>query len=132
MMRQPFAAAAFDVVICGLAIGHTADLAGWMAETARVLRPGGTLLYSDLHPEAARAGLTRSFTDETRHSYTLPHWRHELDVQRAAAAAAQLEIVTVAEARVGIELTETFAGSEAFYRRWHGLPLVVAVEARRR
>jgi malonyl-CoA O-methyltransferase len=132
MMRQPFAAAAFDVVISGLAIGHTADLAGWMAETARVLRPGGTLLYSDLHPEAARAGLTRSFTDELRHSYTLPHWGHELDVQRAAAAAAQLEIVTVAEARVGIELTEPFAGSEAFYRRWHGLPLVVAVEARRR
>ena len=35
----------------------------WMGEIARVLNGGGVLLYSDFHPEAARAGLTRSFKD---------------------------------------------------------------------
>jgi hypothetical protein len=30
---------------------------------------------------------------------------------------------------VGIELTERFAKSAAFYRRWHGLPLVLVVRA---
>jgi malonyl-CoA O-methyltransferase len=129
MSRLPFAAAAFDVVISGLALGHEADLQAWMHEVARVLKAGGTCLYSDFHPQAARAGLTRSFTDEAQRSYTLPHFTHELPAQRAAAAAAGLSISAAHEVRVGIELTERFAKSAAFYRRWHGLPLVLVVRA---
>jgi ubiquinone/menaquinone biosynthesis C-methylase UbiE len=129
MARLPFAAGAFDVVVSGLAIGHTADLGAWMAEVARVLKPGGTCLYSDFHPLAAQAGLTRSFTDEQRQSYTLPHFTHELASQRAAARAAGLTVSVVSEVRVGIELTESFNGSDGFYRRWPGLPLVLVVRA---
>ena len=93
------------------------------------LPPAAPCLYSDFHPEAARAGLTRSFTDEAQRSYTLPHFTHELPAQRAAAAAAGLRISAAHEVRVGIELTEPFAKSAAFYRRWHGLPLVLVVRA---
>ncbi len=129
MMCLPFAAGAFDAVVSGLAIGHAADLSAWMAEVARVLRPGGTCLYSDFHPQAARAGLTRTFTDEQQQSYTLPHFTHELAAQRAAASAAGLAISVAREVRVGIEFTESFSGAEEFYRRWPGLPLVLVVQA---
>ncbi len=47
MMQLPFAAGSFDIVICGLALGHASSLRAWMAEISRVLTPGGTLLYSD-------------------------------------------------------------------------------------
>ncbi len=64
MMQLPFADRAFDVVISGLALGHAANVRTWMAEVSRVLAGGGTLLYSDFHPDAARAGLPRSFKDQ--------------------------------------------------------------------
>ena len=66
MMRLPLTAASFDHVVSGLAVGHAPDIDAWLAEVSRVLVPGGTLLYSDFHEEAARAGLTRSFTDQER------------------------------------------------------------------
>jgi hypothetical protein len=46
-----------------------------------------------------------------------------------AANAAGLAIEAVREVRVGIELRETFPGSPEFYRRWHGLPVVLALRA---
>ena len=131
MMQLPFAGDAFDAVISGLALGHAASVHAWMAEAARVLKPGGTLLYSDFHPEAARAGLTRSFKDQNDDTCTVPHHCHEVDAQRAAAAAAKLTVNVVHEVRVGVELREPFPKSEEFYRRWDGLPIVLVVRARK-
>jgi malonyl-CoA O-methyltransferase len=127
MTSLPFGTGTFDGVISGLALGHASNLGAWMSEVARVLRPGGTCLYSDFHPQAARAGLNRSFTDERLQSYILPHFAHEVDAQRAAAIAAGLTVSAMEEARVGIELREPFPGSETFYRTWHALPLVLVV-----
>ena len=131
MTQLPFVNACFDVVICGLAIGHAADLALWMTEVARVLAPRGTLLYSDFHPAAARAGLPRSFKDQDNVTILVPHCVHELSSQREAAAAAGLVIETMRDVRVGRELTERFTGSDEFYGRWHGLPIVLVVRARK-
>jgi ubiquinone/menaquinone biosynthesis C-methylase UbiE len=129
MMHLPFQPAVFDVVVCALALGHATDIRSWMTEIARVLRPGGSLLYSDFHPEAVRAGMTRSFKDEDDATWTVPHQTYELGSQRDAAVAAGLEIQAVAEVRVGLELTEAFRGSERIYRDWHGLPVVLVVRA---
>jgi malonyl-CoA O-methyltransferase len=131
MMQLPFRAAEFDFIVCGLALGHATDIREWMAEVARVLRPGGSLLYSDFHPEAARAGMTRSFKDEDDATWTVPHQTYEIDCQQDAAAAAGLKIETIAEVRVGMELTEAFRGSERIYTDWHGLPVVLVVRARK-
>jgi malonyl-CoA O-methyltransferase len=131
MMHLPFANDAFDIVISGLALGHATSVHAWMAEVARVLAAGGTLLYSDFHPEAARAGLPRSFKDQNNRTWTVPHSCHELSSQRQAAAAANLTIEVVHEVRVGIELQEVFPKSDAFYRQWHGLPIVLIVRARK-
>jgi len=131
MMRLPFHTGTFDAVVSGLALGHAPDLQAWMAEVARVLRVGGHLLYSDFHPEAAQAGLTRSFKDENEVSCTVPHYQHSVDAQLRAAQTAGLKIEAVREMRVGLELCESFPGSEAFYRDWHALPIVLVIRARR-
>jgi malonyl-CoA O-methyltransferase len=131
MMALPFKAAAFDLIVSGLAIGHASGLARWMAEVARVLRPDGVLVYSDFHPEAASAGLTRSFKDENDVSCTVPHQLYDVQSQIAAARSAGLTVEEVREVRVGLELREPFPGSESFYRDCHGLPLVLVVRARR-
>jgi SAM-dependent methyltransferase len=131
MMQLPFAAGTFDVVISGLALGHAADVSTWMTEIARVLRRGGTLLYSDFHPDAARAGLTRSFKDIDDETCSVPHAQYPVSTQIDAAEAAGLRIETVHEVRVGIELCEPFAKSEDFYRNWDGLAIVLVVRARK-
>lgn len=131
MMHLPFVDGAFDVVISGLALGHAWAIGPWMREIARVLGGGGLLLYSDFHPEAARAGLIRSFTDEHGRSHTLPHCDYDLASQLQAASAANLSVEVVRELRVGIEFREAFVDSDAFYRRYQGLPLLLIVRARR-
>jgi ubiquinone/menaquinone biosynthesis C-methylase UbiE len=131
MMCLPFVRNSFDVVICGLALGHASALRPWMAEIARILVPGGTLLYSDFHPEAARAGLTRSFKDENDETCTVPHRYFDVASQREAIALAGMRIEALHEVRVGAELREPFAHSEEFYRRWDGLPIVLVVRAAR-
>jgi SAM-dependent methyltransferase len=43
----PLAAASFDLVLCRVAAHHFGDIRAFVAEAARVLRPGGQLLVSD-------------------------------------------------------------------------------------
>lgn len=129
MMSLPFASASFDAVICGLAVGHASDLERWMGEVARVLAPGGVLVYSDFHPQAVAAGHLRSFRDSDGSRYSVPHHPHSVAAQRRAATAAGLNVEALTEVRVGVELCEDFPGSAAFYRRRHGLPVVLAVRA---
>ena len=131
MMQLPFQPEVFDAVVSGLAVGHATDIRQWMREVARVLRPGGTLLYSDFHSEAIRVGMTRSFKDATNVTWTVPHQVYDLACQQEAMAAVGLSVETFKELRVGIELTETFTGSEKLYREWHGVPLVLIVRARK-
>jgi SAM-dependent methyltransferase len=131
MMQLPFAGASFDFVLSGLALGHARDVYGWADEIARVLAADGVLVYSDFHPEAVRAGHTRSFRDSSNISHSVPHRCHELGAQRAALARAGLQLEALQEIRVGVELNEPFEGSGEFYRRWHGLPVVLVVRARK-
>ncbi|MEP7200107.1 MAG: class I SAM-dependent methyltransferase [Chloroflexota bacterium] len=128
MMQLPLAAESFDVIVSGLAVGHADDLRAWMRETARVLRRGGTLLYSDFHPAAANVGLKRSFRTDDGRTITVPHHTFTLDDHRNAARAAGLTIEALHELRVGVELTEAFDGSTEFYRRRHGTPIVLAAK----
>jgi ubiquinone/menaquinone biosynthesis C-methylase UbiE len=131
MMQLPFGAGSFDAVISGLAIGHATDVFEWMHEVARVLRPGGTLLYSDFHPAAAQAGLTRSFKDQDDQTQTVPHRYFDVAAQQDAARRARLTVDVVHEVKVGAELREAFANSAQFYARWDGLPIVLVMRARK-
>ncbi len=124
MMALPFAAGAFDIVVSGLAVGHAPQLDRWMGETARVLRTGGILLYSDFHPDAARAGMERSFTDAGGRRHALAHGLFDEADHRAAAAGAGFEVRVLREVRVGRELCE---GSPEFQRRWQGLAVVMVL-----
>jgi malonyl-CoA O-methyltransferase len=132
MMQLPFRSAVFDAVVSGLAVGHATDIRQWMSEVARVLRPEGNLVYTDFHSAAIRAGMTRSFKDAADVTWTVPHQVYDLSCQLDAMAAAGLTVETVRELRMGMELDEAFPGSEQVYRKWHGVPVVLIVRARKR
>ncbi|WP_263657447.1 class I SAM-dependent methyltransferase [Nonomuraea gerenzanensis] len=46
----PAAPGSFDVVVCALALTHQPTLGPALAELARVVRPGGHVVLSDVHP----------------------------------------------------------------------------------
>src|SRR5262245_13744093 len=76
LMALPFADNTFDLITCGLAIGHVKNLERVLAETARVLQPGGRLLYSDFHPFGTLRGWQRTFTAETGQVFHVEHYLH--------------------------------------------------------
>ena len=112
----PVASARFDLVVCGLAVGHVAALSVVLAEMGRVLRPGGTLVYSDFHPFARLLGHARVFSVAGR-AFAVEHHLHLYGAHQAACRAAGLEIEEVREA---ISATEP------------PFPAVLAIRARRR
>ena len=87
----PIASASVEVVVCGLALGDLPHLAPAIAEMARVLRPGGSMVYSVVHPVGERAGWSRTFTAGGRQNAIATYW-HSLDDHRRACADAGLRI----------------------------------------
>jgi ubiquinone/menaquinone biosynthesis C-methylase UbiE len=53
----------FDLVVCGLALAHLEDLVAGVAELARVLRAGGRLVVSVLHPFQVHLGWHAPFEE---------------------------------------------------------------------
>ena len=59
----PLTDGCIDVVVAALMLSYVSDRGKALSEAARVLRPGGTLVLSDLHPVATARGWRRSFED---------------------------------------------------------------------
>jgi malonyl-CoA O-methyltransferase len=87
----PFNAMSIDLVVCGLALGDVAELELALIEIARVLRPGGRILYSVVHPAGEAAGWSRTFESDGR-QWAIDGFWHSLDRHRQACAAAGFTI----------------------------------------
>ena len=103
----PFADAEFDDVVASLVLHYLEDWAGPLAELRRVLKPGGRLILSVIHPsvyaivypEADYFALTKYSEDYTfdGQSAVLTYWHRPLHAITDAFAAAGFRIATVSE-----------------------------------
>ena len=64
LLALPVDAGAIDAVVCALALVHLPELGGAMAEFGRVLRPGGRVIISDVHPFLIMLGWQAQFRTE--------------------------------------------------------------------
>lgn len=92
LLALPVAAEQFDVVVCGLALSHVADLRAAVAELARVLRPGGHLAISVLHPFQAHLGWQAPFVDAAGQRGFVREHPHSHADYLAAFVGAGLEL----------------------------------------
>ena len=93
----PFAAEAFDLLLASLMAGDLADVSSFTREASRVLRRGGSLVYSDFHPTWAERSWQRTFESADGRKWRLPYHPHALSDHRAALDAASLEAVAIEE-----------------------------------
>ena len=103
----PFADAAFDDVVASLVLHYLEDWAGPLSELRRVLRPGGRLIlsvihpsvYAIVHPEADYFALTRYSEDYVMDGRTvwLTYWHRPLHAVTDAFTAAGFRITTLSE-----------------------------------
>ena len=80
-----------DLVVCSLALGDVPDLELALCELARVLRPGGRIMYSVVHPVGAAEGWSRTFAAAGRQFAIDTYW-HTAEDHRHACEAAGLRI----------------------------------------
>lgn len=120
VVALPFRAGAFDLVVCGLVLGHVAELGRALGEIARVLAPGGVAVWSDVHPAGTLAGWVRDFRDAQGLRVVARQHLHLFADHVAACRDAGLTIEDAREPRIE---------SDHPQRGW---PAVLALRARKR
>jgi malonyl-CoA O-methyltransferase len=89
----PFRPESFDLVVSSLMAGDLRDLSRFALEAARVLRSGGSLLYSDFHPTWAEQSWQRTFATADGRTWQIPYHPHRIEDHFTALRAADLEQV---------------------------------------
>jgi len=96
MTQIPLARDGLDIVLCGLAVGHYADLGVILCEISRVLKVGGQAIISDFHPFQYLRGARRTFTvDGTE--YEVEHYPHLYQTLHETSKKAGLLIEAIRE-----------------------------------
>lgn len=108
-----------DLVVSGLALPDAARLEPVLQEWSRVLRPGGAIVCSMLHPIGRALGWTRTCAGRPGAETLEAHW-HTLEDWGRGCRAAGLAVDLVAEPRLGPRLL-----------RWSQPPVALVVRARR-
>lgn len=128
LLELPVRDRTFDVVWCRLALGHVRDLETAYRELFRVSREGASLIVSDFHPAAARAGHSRTFRDRRGKLYAVEYRAHSLEAHRQAALTAGFTPGPLNEQAVGPAIRQFYdaAGLGERYLKDLGLPLVFA------
>src|SRR4029453_5098465 len=98
--RLPFADGQFDLVCASLMVGDVADLNPWIGEAARMLAPGGHLVYSDFHPSGAAQEWARTFRGANGRQFELTYFPHSIDDHLERLEQAALHIRAIREPRI--------------------------------
>jgi SAM-dependent methyltransferase len=128
LARLPFEDGAFELAVCALALSHLPDPAPAIAELARVLRHGGTLVLSDLHPTMLLLGGTAFFVDASGLAGNVRSFHHPHGRYLAAFRATGLVVDECVEPALGPEDVAAMSGgldgfaAEAFRTAWVGMP----------
>lgn len=132
----PVDAESVDLAVCALALEHVADLDAAVTELARVVRPGGRIIVSDLHPAAVAVGGAAYFQDAGGGAGVVRGYQHlHGDYLRAFKGAALvvekcLEPV-MGEAEVAMQGPATAFLPDAASAAYLGLPMALIWDLRR-
>lgn len=132
--RLPLADGSVDVAVCALALVHVASLVPVMAEFARVLKPGGHLVISDVHRDLVLLGSVVHSPGPAGEPGLAPTYRHSTGDYLRAALPVGLRVRRCEEprpapaAQVATAPDEITVGDWADWP-WTLLPLIPAASS---
>jgi SAM-dependent methyltransferase len=97
--RLPLPSESVDVIVCALALVHVPRLDPVLAEFARVLRPGGDLVISDVHHELVTRGSVMTARGPTGEPCIAATYRHQLGDYLRPALSLGLQVRRCEEPR---------------------------------
>jgi SAM-dependent methyltransferase len=98
--RLPLPDDSVDVIVCALALVHVPSLQPVLAEFARVLRPGGDLVISDIHHELTTRGSAITARGPEGEPCITATYRHQLGDYLRPALSLGLQVKRCEEPRV--------------------------------
>lgn len=90
--RLPLPDDSVDVIVCALALVHVPSLQPVLAEFARVLRPGGDLIISDVHHELVTRGSVITARGPAGEPCLVATYRHQLGDYLRPALSLGLQV----------------------------------------
>jgi SAM-dependent methyltransferase len=130
LTRLPLEDASVDAAVCALALVHVADLSTAIGELARVVRPGGRVVVSDVHPFLVMLGWQAQFPTDQGRAYMRLHAHLPSDYATAALSAG-LSVRGYEEPPLTVDAVATPAAEripEANHAAYVGLPGVMVWE----
>jgi ubiquinone/menaquinone biosynthesis C-methylase UbiE len=106
----PVADDSVDLAVCSLALTHLADPAPAIRELARVVKPGGRIVLSDVHPTWVALGAQAVYrTSDERRGFVWNH-THEVGAYLEWLRDACLEVLACHELPYGRAEVDLWAG----------------------
>jgi SAM-dependent methyltransferase len=130
LTRLPLDDESVDAAVCALALVHVPDLGLAIGELARVVRPGGRVVISDVHPFLVALGWQAQFPTDHGRAFMRLHAHLPSDYVTAARDAG-LTVRSCAEPRLTAEAAATPTADlvpDANRAAYVGLPGVVVWE----
>ena len=128
----PLPDGAMDLAVCALALTHCADLGPPVSELARVVRSGGRVIISDVHPFSVILGAHGRYRPVEAPPGFIRNHVHLASDYLAAFQAAGLKVVQCVEPLWGAQEIATFAFADALPELLEaavkGLPIVIVWE----
>jgi ubiquinone/menaquinone biosynthesis C-methylase UbiE len=131
----PFRDRAVDLVTCALALTHVADLDAAFESFARVLRPGGRAVVSDVHPFAVMTGAHAFFRTRDRSRAVTRNEQHWFSEYVRSASEAGFHVERCVETFVDERLLQDFGVGDHWLepeRATLGLPFALIWMLQRR
>jgi SAM-dependent methyltransferase len=131
--RLPLDDASVDAAVCALSLVHVTDLTTAIGELARVVRPGGRVVVSDVHPFLVMLGWQAQFPTDHGRAYMRLHAHLPSDYVTAALGAG-LAVRSSAEPRLTVDAVATPTADlipDANRAAYVGLPGVLVWEFER-
>lgn len=124
----PFLSDTFDLVVCAFVLGYLERRDESIRELPRVVKPGGRVVMSDLHPEALKAGWTSSFR-EAGAVYEIERRQYALEEIRDLGRCQGLREKKLIEAHLDAPEVPVFlqAGKAKQFEGARSVPAIVAV-----
>jgi ubiquinone/menaquinone biosynthesis C-methylase UbiE len=136
LQAVPLSDSGMDTVVCALALTHVEDLEAVVGELTRVLRPGGRMILSDMHPVMTTLGNMAAFPEDvTRGVPFVANRVHQVGDYLAAFRAAGLSVRTCLEPPVDDTVLPYMPAyrvyPEATRQAYEGLPYLLVWDLER-